>query len=214
MTKNRKKEKVESSPTPSAGSGQAQEGQTQTLEINVTGLREALELVGPAVPRKYTLPVVKNVRLGEGQVVATDLDVAVAAALPEAANQVLLPHQEVLEFLRYAPGHLTARITAVPTGEGMGLVSIAVDGMEGQFKAPGPKDFPPVPFTGPDQAEHQGVLDGDALVRAVATVLPSAATEETRPVLTGVCLTLGDEVEAAAADGFRLAWEKIPGRLP
>ena len=61
--------------------------------------------------------------------------------------------------------------------------------------------------------ESGGVLDGDALVRALVAVLPCAATEESRPVLNGVHLATGDTVEAVAADGFRLAWERIPGKL-
>jgi DNA polymerase-3 subunit beta len=161
------------------------------------------------VPRKHTTPVVKNVRLGEGQIVATDLEVAVAIALPAAEGQVLLPHGEALEVLRYAPGHLAARITSEN-----GTVTIAVGEMESHFKVPALEDFPPVAFIGPDQLEHQGVLEGDALVRAMAAVLPSAATESSKPVLCGVCLTVGDEVKVVCADGYRLAWEKVPGRLP
>jgi DNA polymerase-3 subunit beta len=191
--------------------GQAvqQEGQPQALDVGVASLREALDLVGPAVPRKTALPVTHNVLLGNGRVVATDLDIATAVALPEAQRQVLLPHKEAQQFLRYAPGHLPAYITA-----DNGTVSITVGGMESKFNVPAPEEFPPVPFTEPDRMEHQGVLDGDALVSALTAVLTCAATEQNRPVLTGVCLTLGDQVQVAAGDGFRLAWEGIPGRLP
>ena len=58
-------------------------------------------------------------------------------------------------------------------------------------------------------------MDGDALVRALTAVLPCAAgKDDTRPVLATVCLTLGESPQAAAADGFRLAWEPIPVKLP
>ena len=191
------------------GSGTPPERQAQTFEVGVAALREALDLVIPAVPRKAPLAVVNHVRLGDGQVVATDLDVAVAVALPQAEGAMLLPPREALEVLRYAPGHLSARITSEN-----GAVSIAVGGMESNFKVPALDDFPPVPFTAPDQLEHQGVLEGDALVRAMTAVLPAAATESTRPALNGVCLTLGDKVQVVAADGYILSWEGVPGRLP
>ncbi|MEE9202675.1 MAG: DNA polymerase III subunit beta [Dehalococcoidia bacterium] len=191
------------------GSGTPPERQAQVLEVGVAALRDVLDLVGPAVPRKTALPVVQHVRLGDGQVVATDLDVAVAVALPQAEGAMLLPPREALEFLGYAPGHLSARITSEND-----TVSIAVGGMQSHFKVPDPEEFPPVPFALPDQMEHQGVLEGDALVRALTAVLPSAATEENRPVLRGVCLTLGDKVQVVAGDGYRLAWEGVPGRLP
>ena len=58
------------------------------------------------------------------------------------------------------------------------------------------------------------MLEGDAPVWALTAVLHFAATEEDRPVLCGVCLTLGDEVQVAAGGGYRLAWEGVPGRLP
>ncbi len=198
-----KKEKKE------PGSGTPPEAQAQVLEVGVAALREALDLVIPAVPRKAPLAVVNHVRLGDGQIVATDLDVAVAVALPQVEGAMLLPPHAALEFLGYAPGHLSAHITYEN-----GTVTIAVDRMQSNFKVPALDDFPPVPFSKPDELEHQGVLEGDALVRAMTAVLPAAATESERPVLTGLCLTMGDKVQVVAADGYILSWEGVPGRLP
>ena len=47
------------------------------MEMEVKRLREALDLLEPAVPRKPNLKALEYVRLGEGKVLATDLDVAV-----------------------------------------------------------------------------------------------------------------------------------------
>ncbi|MDP2661944.1 MAG: DNA polymerase III subunit beta, partial [Dehalococcoidia bacterium] len=44
--------------------------------------------------------------------------------------------------------------------------------------------------------------------------MPKKATRDDRPVLLGVCLSLGETVEVAAADGFRLAVREVPGSLP
>ena len=162
-------------------------------------------MLAPAVPKKTTLPITTQVLLAEGKAMATDLEVGVSVGLPEAEEPVLLPHKGALEFLRYAPAHKTARVT--PT---KGKVSLAVDGTETSLDAGTPQDFPPIPENG---GESEGVLDGDALVRALTTVLLCAATEESRPVLSGVHLATGDTVEAVGADGFRLAWERIPGKL-
>jgi len=57
-------------------------------------------------------------------------------------------------------------------------------------------------------------VDGDALVRALTTVLPYAETDTNRPVLATVCVTPGETPEAAGADGFRLAWEPLLVKLP
>ena len=71
-------------------------------------------------------------------------------------------------------------------------------------------EFPPVPsLEGPDTA-----VDGDALLAALGRMWPYCSTDDTRPVLTSIHIQLGDDVEVAAADGFRLAWEATGLRLP
>jgi DNA polymerase-3 subunit beta len=69
-------------------------------------------------------------------------------------------------------------------------------------------DFPPVP----------SVADGltltlapETLRRAITQVQFAAATDDTRPVLTGIhTLAEGDTLTLAAADGFRLAVHHLP----
>jgi len=177
------------------------------MEIHVNKLREALDMLKPAVPRKPTLPVIANAWLGDGKAVATDLDTAVRVNLPDiaGASPVLLPFKDALEFLKRAPGHRMAVITA----EGKS-VRMSVDGAQASFRVEDVQDYPAL---SPVEGEGQGVLDGDALVRAMLAVDPYAATEDARPTLKAICLTQGDTMEVAAADGFRLAWETVPGRL-
>ncbi|MDP2662688.1 MAG: hypothetical protein Q8R28_18370, partial [Dehalococcoidia bacterium] len=177
------------------------------MEIQVSKLREALDMLKPAVPRKPTLPVIANAWLGEGKAVATDLDTAVRVNLPDIAGAapVLLPFRDALEFLKRAPGHRMAVITA----EGKS-VRMSIDGAQASFQVEDVQDYPPL---SPVEGEGQGVLDGDALIRAMLAVLPYAATDDARIALKSVCLTPGDTIEVAAADGFRLAWETVPGRL-
>ena len=182
-----------------------EEREPRPIAVPVASLRQALELVAPAVPHKSTLPVTLNVRLGNGKVTATDLEVAVSLQVPEAEDPVLLPHKGALEFLKYAPGHETARITRQK-----GVVTIAAGEQSARFQTPDAADFPPVPDEGGDS---EGVLDGEALVRALTAVITCATTEKARPVLIGVHLATGEAVEVAGADGFRLAWEPVPGKL-
>ena len=189
-------------PSPPAP---AEEREPRPIEVQVGKLREALVLVGPAVPHKSALPVTLNVRLGDGRVMATDLEVAVAVQVPGEGGPVLLPHKGALEFLKYAPGHETARITRQK-----GVVNIAAGEQSASFQTPDAAEFPPIPEEGGDS---EGVLDGEALVRALTAVQPCAATEQDRPVLTGVYLATGEAVEVCGADGFRLAWEPVLGKL-
>ena len=47
------------------------------LRVQVEKLRQALQLLEPAVPRKPSVAALTNVRLGEGKALATDLEVAI-----------------------------------------------------------------------------------------------------------------------------------------
>ena len=70
------------------------------------------------------------------------------------------------------------------------------------------KDFPPIPKV------DEGVvtkIEVDALRQGINQVVFAAASEESRPVLTGVDAQFeGDLLTLAAADGFRLAVYKLP----
>lgn len=178
------------------------------MEFTVQRLRSVLEALAPAVPKKTSLPVTLNVRLGDGEAVVTDLEVQVRLRLPEAEGEppLLLPHRKALEFLKAVPGN--TRITLQGEDKRVllqaGLTKLRLDTIAAE-------DFPP-----PVQAEFAGTaeVDGDALVGALEDITPYTIREESRPVLTGVCLTLGDPAEVCGADGFRLAYRPLPFAVP
>ena len=74
------------------------------------------------------------------------------------------------------------------------------------------KDFPPIPTV------EQGVetsIEVEALRQAISQVVFAAASEESRPVLTGVDVKYeGSTLTLAAADGFRLAVHKLNVSTP
>jgi len=74
------------------------------------------------------------------------------------------------------------------------------------------KDFPPIPKI------EQGIttkVEVEALRQGITQVVFAAASEESRPVLTGVDAEFdGDLLTLAAADGFRLAVYKLPLATP
>jgi DNA polymerase III subunit beta len=69
------------------------------------------------------------------------------------------------------------------------------------------KDFPPIPKV---EASVNTSIDIEAFRQAVTQVVFAAASEESRPVLTGVDAKFdGSQLTLAAADGFRLAVYKL-----
>lgn len=168
------------------------------MNINVQKLRDTLALLKPVVSRKSSLPITTNVLLQDGKAMATDLEVMVAIEMPEATAPCLVPLALTAEFLKGVPGHLTA--TLIPKSKettiACGTVYLTTLAVEGK-----PADFPPIPkVEGPEI-----MLDGDRLVAALKDVAIYTATDDSRPMLTGVHLTLGPEVKVAGSDGFRLA---------
>jgi DNA polymerase-3 subunit beta len=79
---------------------------------------------------------------------------------------------------------------------------------EGRINGVEAEEFPPIPTIGDGVSTK---IDPEALRLAITQVAFAAATEETRPVLTGVhCEFEADGLTLAAADGFRLAVHKAP----
>lgn len=176
------------------------------MQIQVQRLREALQLLGPVVPSKTTLPVLANILLKDGQALATDLEVAVALELPEAEGQCVLPLRPVAEVLKRVPWHET--LTLEQEGKSLHL---AWSGGKASYSAPNPEDYPPFPKV---EARAEQAVDGDTLVPALLSVVEYCTSEKARPVLTGVILFLGDTIEVAAGDGFRMAYQTLPVSFP
>ena len=180
------------------------------MQIKVRSLREALELLGPVVPKKATLPVLINVLLKDGQAIATDLEVAVAVELPDVEGQCLIPYCSVADLLKRVPGAETLTIEQ----EG-GKLNLTWSSGKASYEVPDPEDYPPLPQVSglPEQTIEQTV-DGDDLVSALLSVVDYCSTKEDRPVLNGVALLLMENVQVASADGFRLALKTLPLALP
>lgn len=172
------------------------------MQVKVQRLREALQLLGLAVPKKSALPVLANVLLKDGQAVATDLEVAVALEFPEAEGQCLLPYRSVVDLLKRVPWH--NELTIEQKGK---TLNLAWSGGKASYEAHEPDDYPPLPKVKP---LIQQTLPGDDLVRVLSLVAPFCATDQTRPVLAGVHLLLGEQLTVAAGDGFRMVYQVLP----
>ncbi|MBA7575825.1 hypothetical protein ES708_17661 [subsurface metagenome] len=176
------------------------------MEIQVNKLRELMELIKPVVPRKSALPITAYIRLGEGKAIATNLETMVIADLPEAEEPMLLPYASLADMLKYVPGNETIKIEVQNK-----KVSLAWSGGTASYPTEAVQDFPVLPEM-PTTAE--GTIDGDTLIAAMLAALPYVATDETRPMLSGVTLVLGSPIEVAAGDGFRMSHQVLGLSFP
>jgi len=176
------------------------------MEIRVSKLNDLMALMKPVVSKKSTLPIVAYIRLGEGKAVATDLETMVIADLPEAEEPMLLPFASLAEMLKYVPGNDTLKIEIEDK-----KVSLTWAGGYASYPTEAVQDFPVLPEM-PTRAE--GMIDGDTLIPAMLDALPYVATEDTRPVLSGITLVLGNPIEVVAGDGYRMSHQVLGLSFP
>jgi DNA polymerase-3 subunit beta len=178
--------------------------------MNVTCLQEnlarGLGIVGRAVAVRSTLPITSNVLIatdhGRIKLAATNLDIALSCWIGgqiEEEGAITVPARLLGDFVNSLPPE-KINLTVSARAKQMKLVCARNEATIGGMDA---DDFPPIPAV-----EDGGTieLDPKVLREAIAQVVFSAATDDSRPVLTGVDIVVeGDQVTFAAADGFRLA---------
>jgi DNA polymerase III subunit beta len=174
-------------------------------------LNKGLAIVGRAVATRTTLPITNNVLLiadeGRLKLVGTNLEMAISCwigAKIEEEGSITVPARLLTEFVGSLPAD-TISVTLSPQTKTLGLKCAR---FEARISGVDAKDFPPIPNVDDGVTTEVAV---DALRQAINQVVFAAATEESRPVLTGVCTQFeGNTLTLAAADGFRLAVYKMP----
>ncbi len=169
-------------------------------------LSRGLAVVGRAVANRATLPVIHNVLLNVDQSMlklsATNLEIAmttwVGAKIDEEGS-ITVPARLLSEFVNSLPNDPIN----LQLDEGSGLLEISSGSSKAHINITDASEFPPIPTVDDGVAAE---VDPFVLRSAITRVAFAAATEESRPVLTGVELKLDEsKFTMAAADGFRLA---------
>ena len=174
-------------------------------------LNRGLNIVGRAVATRTTLPITNNVLLatddGRLKLVATNLEMAISCwigAKIEEEGAITVPARLLTEFVSSLPSD-TIDIQLSPQTKTLGLKCAR---FEARISGLDAKEFPPIPSVDDGIATK---VEVEALRQGINQVVFAAATEESRPVLTGICTQFeGDTLTLAAADGFRLAVYKLP----
>ena len=178
-------------------------------------LNRGLSVVGRAVATRTTLPITNNVLLATEQsrlkLAATNLEMAISCwigAKVEEEGAITVPARLLSEFISSLPSD-KVDISLSPQTRTLGLRCAR---FEARISGIDAKDFPPIPKVDEGIATK---VEVEALRQGITQVVFAAATEESRPVLTGVDAKFdGDLLTLAAADGFRLAVYKLPLTVP
>jgi DNA polymerase-3 subunit beta len=173
-------------------------------------LNRGLNIVGRAVATRTTLPITNNVLLATDQsrlkLVATNLEMAISCwigAKVEEEGAITVPARLLTEFISSLPND-KVDISLLPRTKTLGLKCAR---FEARISGVDAKDFPPIPKV------DEGIttqVEVEAFRQGISQVVFAAATEESRPLLTGIDTEFdGDLLTLAAADGFRLAVYKL-----
>jgi len=172
-------------------------------------LSRGLSIVGRAVATRSTLPITQNILLSAEEsrlkLAATNLEMATTCwigAKVEQEGAITIPARLLIDFANSLPNDLIEVV--LPAN------SHTLELKSGRFQAHingiDAEDFPPIPKVG-DGATTS--IEAASLREGIGQVAFAAATEESRPVLTGINTEFdGEQLNLVAADGFRLAVHK------
>jgi DNA polymerase-3 subunit beta len=175
-------------------------------------LAKGLSIVGRAVASRSTLPVLANVLLttdnAQLKLSATNLEIGIncwVGAKVEEEGAITVPARLLGEFVNSLPPE---RIDLELDQETQTL-NLRCARYESNIKGIDAQEFPLVPTATESKAAIK--LEPESLRTMIDQVVFAAATDESRPILTGVLVQFDqDKLTMAAADGFRLSIKATP----
>lgn len=168
-------------------------------------LAKGLSVVGRAVATRSTLPVLSNVMLstdnGRLKLSATDLEIGIncwVGAKVEEDGATTVPARSFIDLVNSLPPERIDMELVVRTQ----TLNLKCARYEANLKGIDAQEFPLIPSL----EEGQITLEPAIFKKMIEQVVLAAATDESRPILTGVLAKFeGDRLTLAAADGFRLS---------
>ncbi len=170
-------------------------------------LAKGLSIVGRAVAGRSTLPILANVLLatdkGQLKLAATNLEIGISCwtgAKVEQEGSVTIPAKLLSDFVNSLPPE-RIDLTLDPQTQ---TLNLKCSRYESNIKGISAEEFPII--TTAEDGEKAIKLDPSSLREMIEKVVFAAATDESRPILTGVLVQFNeDNLTMAAADGYRLS---------
>ena len=162
-----------------------------------TDLLDALVAVKPATPSRAARPILQNVRIGDGLVSGTDLEVRIDYPIGVMCEPFLVPHERLLAIVRAASGDT---VTLKATG-----TTVSVKCGSGRWEMP-TESVAEYPTWEAADLKTFCRLPADQFVRAARATSYATDTESSRFALGAVLVEVKDGNPTwVATDGRRLA---------
>lgn len=170
----------------------------------------AVQVVQRAVSVKNPLPILAGIKFEADNdrifLTATDLDIGIRCSfLAEVleAGTAVLPAKYIIELIRRLPD-VPIFIESDPL---KGSVTVKYGQSEAIINGYPAEEFPDFPLP---ESEVNFCISADTLKEVIRQVVFAAATDESRPVFTGVLFEIQEgQLQVVATDTHRLAWRKV-----
>lgn len=190
-------------------------------------LAKGLAIVGRAVSSRSTMPVLANILLeardNQLRLAATNLEIGVTCwigAKVEDEGSITVPARLLTEFVNSLPPDRIDMELAARTQ----TLNLRCANFDANMKGIDAANFPIIPTLEGISGEGQGGVEGMrielesiGLRKMVDQVVFAAASDESRPTLTGIEVTFKDgRITLAATDGYRLSVRSahVDGSMP
>lgn len=178
------------------------------IQILQENLNKGLTIASRTISTKAQLPILGNVLLKTDKnrllISATNLETGVSlwlGAKVEKEGDITIPAKILAEIVATLPaGKIDLEIKD-------SSIALSADGYSASINGIAASEFPKLPTYAADSLLS---LPTDKLLEAINQVAFAAATDEGRPVLTGVLFKLeGKSLSLVATDGYRLSLKTI-----
>ena len=178
--------------------------------MKVTVLQENLDhglgIVSRAVSTRSTLPVLSNVLIatdeGRLRLSATNLELGITCWIGAKVHEegsTTVPARTITELVSTLTDKQVDMTLSVRTQ----TLNVVCGASNTDLKCIDAQEFPPMPVPDPEQGLELNVADLREMIQQVAF---AASSDEARPILTGVQVSVSDSsITMSAADGFRLS---------
>lgn len=171
--------------------------------------KKAIYSTERVVGKHITLPILENILLetegGMLKISATNLEIGVflkVGAKIEREGRITIPAKLLSSFVNNLPSDSTISLDV-----GNQVLKVSSGGYEASIKGLEAHDFPIIPEM---EEDFMFSLSAQELRAALPRLISCVSMDNTRPELTGVNVTLGEEnISLAATDSFRLAEEEV-----
>lgn len=178
--------------------------------MKVTVLQEnlahGLSIVSRAVSTRSTLPVLSNVLIatdeGRLRLSATNLELGITCWIGAKVHEegsTTVPARTITELISTLEDKQVDMTLSVRTQ----TLNVVCGASNTDLKCIDAQEFPPMPVPDPEHGLELNVADLREMIQQVAF---AASSDEARPILTGVQVSVSDSnIILSAADGFRLS---------